>query len=186
MSGIETTHPPIDGINISNRERRSWLGADETIPKEFQLHWAIIDEPNKIRNTEGAIYMWVTALDKENETKGLPRAYKIDYTRKNHEEIVKGLINELKITNDQESKVVRAIDKLERIGPEGVKDLLQKERKDESGAGSLVLEVVPQQNKNDLVYLPSTSANSNVSNCSRLGEISSSGYWFNEQSVAYN
>lgn len=35
--------------------------------------------------------MWVTELDKEN--KGLPRAYKINYTRKNHEEIMKGLIS---------------------------------------------------------------------------------------------
>ncbi|PPR34913.1 MAG: hypothetical protein CFH26_00714 [Alphaproteobacteria bacterium MarineAlpha6_Bin4] len=63
------------------------------LPQQFQLHWAIIDEPNKIKNTNGAIYMWVTALDKENESKGLPRAYKIDYTRKNHEEIMKGLIS---------------------------------------------------------------------------------------------
>ena len=62
-----------------------------TLPQEFQLHWAIIDEPDKIKNTEGAIYMWVTELDKEN--KGLPRAYKINYTRKNHEEIMKGLIS---------------------------------------------------------------------------------------------
>ena len=62
-----------------------------TLPQEFQLHWAIIDEPDKIKNTEGAIYMWVTKLDKEN--KGLPRAYKINYTRKNHEEIMKGLIS---------------------------------------------------------------------------------------------
>ena len=37
--------------------------------------------------------MWVTALDKENKSKDLPRAYKIDYTRKNHEEIMKGLIS---------------------------------------------------------------------------------------------
>ena len=48
--------------------------------------------------------------------------------------IVQGLLSELKITSDQELKVIRAIDKLERIGIDGVKDLLQKERKDESGA----------------------------------------------------
>ena len=48
--------------------------------------------------------------------------------------IVQGLISEIKISTDQELKVIRAIDKLERIGLDGVKDLLQKERKDESGA----------------------------------------------------
>jgi len=64
-----------------------------TLPQQFQLHWAIIDEPSKIKNTKGSIYMWVTELDKENQSEGLPRAYKIDYTRKNHEEIMKGLIS---------------------------------------------------------------------------------------------
>ena len=63
------------------------------LPQEFQLHWAIIDEPDKIKNTEGSIYMWITTLDRDNKSKGLPRAYKIDYTRKNHEEIMKGLIS---------------------------------------------------------------------------------------------
>ena len=63
------------------------------LPQEFQLHWAIINEPDKIKNTEGAIYMWITELDNKNKNNGLPRAYKIDYTRKNHEEIMKGLIN---------------------------------------------------------------------------------------------
>jgi hypothetical protein len=63
------------------------------LPQEFQLHWAIINEPDKIKNTKGAIYMWITELDDKNKNKGLPRAYKIDYTRKNHEEIMKGLIS---------------------------------------------------------------------------------------------
>ena len=74
---------------------KSFIGwpSKSSLPKEFQMHWAIINEPNKIKNTEGSIYIWVTALDKENESKGMPRAYKIDYTRKNHEEIIKGLIS---------------------------------------------------------------------------------------------
>ncbi len=66
--------------------------SESKLPQEFQLHWAIIDEPDKIKNTQGAIYMWITKLDKENKNKGLARAYKIEYTRKNHEEIMKGLI----------------------------------------------------------------------------------------------
>ena len=49
--------------------------------------------------------------------------------------IVQGLINNLKISNKtQELKVIRAIDKLDRIGLKGVEDLLKKERKDSSGA----------------------------------------------------
>ena len=49
--------------------------------------------------------------------------------------IVQGLINQLKINDkNQELKVIRAIDKLDRIGLKGVEDLLKKERVDISGA----------------------------------------------------
>ncbi len=49
--------------------------------------------------------------------------------------IVQGLINQLKISDKaQELKVIRAIDKLDRVGLKGVEDLLKKERSDSSGA----------------------------------------------------
>ena len=50
--------------------------------------------------------------------------------------IVQGLIEELKISNDKQTKVMRAIDKLDKpgFGLKGVEDLLKKERKDKSGA----------------------------------------------------
>ena len=49
--------------------------------------------------------------------------------------IVQGLINDLKITDkSQKIKVIRAIDKLDRVGLKGVEDLLKKERIDISGA----------------------------------------------------
>jgi len=49
--------------------------------------------------------------------------------------IIQGLLKELKIVdNNQELKVIRAIDKLERVGIKGVEDLLKKERVDSSGA----------------------------------------------------
>ena len=45
------------------------------------------------------------------------------------------MIKELKISDQkQELKVIRAIDKLERVGIKGVEDLLKKERVDPSGA----------------------------------------------------
>ena len=49
--------------------------------------------------------------------------------------IIQGLIKELKILDkNQELKVIRAIDKLDRVGIKGVEDLLKKERVDASGA----------------------------------------------------
>ena len=50
--------------------------------------------------------------------------------------IVQGLINDLKISKEQQIKAIRAIDKLDKpgFGLKGVEDLLKKERKDQSGA----------------------------------------------------
>ena len=50
--------------------------------------------------------------------------------------IVQGLIDDLKISEDKQLKVIRAIDKLDKpgFGLKGVEDLLKKERKDDSGA----------------------------------------------------
>ena len=50
--------------------------------------------------------------------------------------IVQGLIDDLKIPDDKQLKVIRAIDKLDKpgFGLKGVEDLLKKERKDVSGA----------------------------------------------------
>ncbi len=50
--------------------------------------------------------------------------------------IVQGLIDDLKISEDKQLKVIRAIDKLDKpgFGLKGVEDLLKKERRDQSGA----------------------------------------------------
>ncbi len=50
--------------------------------------------------------------------------------------IVQGLIDDLKISEEKQAKVIRAIDKLDKpgFGLKGVEDLLKKERKDISGA----------------------------------------------------
>ena len=50
--------------------------------------------------------------------------------------IVQGLIDELKISDEKQIKVIRAIDKLDKpgFGLKGVEDLLKKGRKDQSGA----------------------------------------------------
>jgi histidyl-tRNA synthetase len=51
--------------------------------------------------------------------------------------IVQGLIEQIKVSEkSQQLKVIRAIDKLDRIGIKGVEDLLKKERVDSSGAAT--------------------------------------------------
>ena len=48
--------------------------------------------------------------------------------------IIQGIISDLNIKDEKQLKVIRSIDKLDRIGLKGVEDLLKDERKDQSGA----------------------------------------------------
>ena len=62
------------------------------LPQEFQLHWAIIHEPNKLERKEGYIYMWATELSANDKNVGIPRAYKSKYSRENHKQIAAALL----------------------------------------------------------------------------------------------
>ena len=69
--------------------------------------------------------------------------------------IVQGLINELKISEEKQVKVIRAIDKLDKpgFGLKGVEDLLKKERKDQSGAITKGADLTNQQAAQILNFL---------------------------------
>ena len=69
--------------------------------------------------------------------------------------IVQGLINELKISEEKQVKVIRAIDKLDKpgFGLKGVEDLLKKERKDQSGAITKGADLTDQQAAQILNFL---------------------------------
>ena len=69
--------------------------------------------------------------------------------------IVQGLINELKISEEKQVKVIRAIDKLDKpgFGLKGVEDLLKKERKDQSGAITKGADLTDQQTAQILNFL---------------------------------
>ena len=73
---------------------KNFIGWPSTskLPEEFQLHWAIIHEPNKLERKEGYIYIWATELNANSENSGIPRAYKSKYTRKNHEQVAAALL----------------------------------------------------------------------------------------------
>lgn len=51
------------------------------MPERFQLLWGRINEPDKLLNTPGAIYLWAEELDEMNIPSGIPRAYKLPYTQ---------------------------------------------------------------------------------------------------------
>ncbi|WP_440635188.1 histidine--tRNA ligase [Candidatus Pelagibacter sp. HIMB1746] len=69
--------------------------------------------------------------------------------------IVQGLIDDLKITENKQLKVIRAIDKLDKpgFGLKGVEDLLKKERKDASGAVTKGADLTDEQASQILNFL---------------------------------
>ncbi len=69
--------------------------------------------------------------------------------------IVQGLLDDLKISNEKQLKVIRAIDKLDKpgFGLKGVEDLLRKERKDTSGAITKGADLNDEQVDQILKYL---------------------------------
>ena len=48
-------------VLISLKDFIGWP-SKSSIPKEFQLHWAIIDEPNKIRKAEKILFSLIKIL----------------------------------------------------------------------------------------------------------------------------
>lgn len=56
------------------------------LPEKFIIVSAVIEEPNKERGVEGAIYLWVTALD-GNRPAGAPRSYRLPYQKDAHSQL---------------------------------------------------------------------------------------------------
>jgi hypothetical protein len=73
-----------------------WPAADP-LPPRFQLLWARAVEPDAKSGESGAIYLWVEELDENNVPGGMPRSYRLPYSRplaerslKARDEIMKG------------------------------------------------------------------------------------------------
>lgn len=54
--------------------------SSQRMPPHFQLLWARVVEPDKLRGQDGAIYLWVEQLDENNVPSELPRAYRLPYS----------------------------------------------------------------------------------------------------------
>ena len=63
----------------------SWQGylgilgwpTSEELPEKFNINWVVIEEPNKVLNQEGGLFLWVRELNDADKPIGDPRAYKL-------------------------------------------------------------------------------------------------------------
>src|SRR5437588_8862025 len=51
------------------------------LPARFQLLWVRVAEPDLKGSNPGAIYLWIEAVDENNVPDGVPRSYRIAYSR---------------------------------------------------------------------------------------------------------
>lgn len=57
-----------------------WPGTG-ALPPQFQLLWVRVVEPDRKTGDRGAIYLWVEEVDENNVPVGIPRSYKLPYSR---------------------------------------------------------------------------------------------------------
>lgn len=89
-------------IDFSLENLMGWP-SDQSLPKEFHVHWVKIKEPNKKTSEKGYIYVWATDLNRSISKQGWqgwkgyfisfqsydptePRAYRLDYSKDRHEQ----------------------------------------------------------------------------------------------------
>jgi len=51
------------------------------LPSRFQLLWVRVVEPDSKSGDRGAIYLWIEEVDDNNVPDGVPRAYRLPYSR---------------------------------------------------------------------------------------------------------
>ena len=62
-----------------SQNMRGWAIAD-TPPNPFKLHWAVIEEPDKIAKTSGAIYLLAQKLSDNGALLSYPRLYRLPFS----------------------------------------------------------------------------------------------------------
>src|SRR5712671_5641626 len=51
------------------------------LPSRFQLLWVRVVEPDRLSANPGAIYLWIEEVDENNVPDGVPRSYRLPYSR---------------------------------------------------------------------------------------------------------
>jgi len=53
----------------------------DPLPARFQLLWVRVAEPDLKSSNPGAIYLWIEEVDENNVPDGVPRSYRLPYSR---------------------------------------------------------------------------------------------------------
>jgi hypothetical protein len=102
-----------------------WPGTGQ-LPAQFQLLWSRVIEPDPKIGEHGAVYLWVEEVDENNVPSGVPRSFRLPYSRpladrsiKARDEIISGKPQEgtaEDMTAEETQSQAKAMDTL----PEGM------------------------------------------------------------------
>jgi len=67
-------------VFFATKSLLGWPGTGQ-LPPRFQLLWTRVVEPDPKISDPGAIFLWVEAVDENNVPSGVPRAYRLRYTK---------------------------------------------------------------------------------------------------------
>jgi hypothetical protein len=67
-------------VFFSTKGLLGWPGTGR-LPPRFQLLWARVVEPDAKTTDPGSIFLWVEEVDQNNVPSGLPRSYRLPYTK---------------------------------------------------------------------------------------------------------
>jgi hypothetical protein len=68
------------GTFFATKSLLGWPGAG-ALPPKFQLLWSRVVEPDPKLGERGAVYLWVEEVDENNVPSGVPRAFRLPYSR---------------------------------------------------------------------------------------------------------
>src|SRR5262249_3916929 len=65
---------------FASKDLRGWPRSGQ-LPNRFQLLWVRVVEPDRLSANPGAIYLWIEEVDDNNVPDGVPRSYRLPYSR---------------------------------------------------------------------------------------------------------
>jgi hypothetical protein len=65
---------------FATRDLLGWPRSGQ-LPSRFQLLWVRVVEPDRLSASPGAIYLWIEEVDANNVPDGVPRSYRLPYSR---------------------------------------------------------------------------------------------------------
>jgi hypothetical protein len=85
-------------VYFATQSLQGWPGSGR-LPAHFQLLWTRVVEPDPKIHDAGSIFLWVEQLDENNVPAGTPRSYRMAYSEKGADEVIKA---QTKIMNGEQ------------------------------------------------------------------------------------